>query len=144
MLGNCFEEMNPWAVGLLVAVLGFVAGHSAAAEEMKPAAAAKILRLGINTADVQTMDPHYAATFNDRLAVDMLFNALIRYVPGQYPEFEADLAAEIPEPVIIGGRQTWTFNLRRGRTVQAAQRNLPGSDSFGYRYAATVRIGSRH
>jgi peptide/nickel transport system substrate-binding protein len=46
--------------------------------------------------------------------VDMVFNGLVRYVPGNNPEIEADLATEIPEPVMEGEKQVWTFTLREG------------------------------
>ena len=42
----------------------------------------------------------------------MVFNGLVRYVPGNNPEIEADLATEIPEPVMEGEKQVWTFTLR--------------------------------
>ncbi len=71
-----------------------------------------ILRVGINASGIQTLDPHFAASFADRMIVDMVFNALIHYKPGQAPQFEPDLADAIPEPVIIEGLQTWTFNLK--------------------------------
>ena len=58
--------------------------------------AASIIRLGIDAADLGTLDPHFAATTNDRAVVDMIFNALVRYVPGGAPEIEADLARVHP------------------------------------------------
>lgn len=54
-----------------------------------------ILRIGINATDVETLDPHKAAAFNDRLVVDMIFNGLLRYEPGNAPRFEPDLAEKI-------------------------------------------------
>lgn len=73
-----------------------------------------ILRMGINISAFDTLDPHFAASFADRMLVDMVFNGLIRFRPGLAPELEPDLAVDIPEPVTVNGRQTWTFHLRQG------------------------------
>ncbi|MBX6341728.1 MAG: polyamine ABC transporter substrate-binding protein, partial [Thermomicrobiaceae bacterium] len=79
-----------------------------------PPANRTVLRYGVYGADVQTVDPHYAATTQDRNVVDMVYNGLIRYKPGQSDEFEPDLAEELPEPQTENGKQVWTFKLRRG------------------------------
>ena len=77
--------------------------------------APKILNFGMDAADLGTLDPHFAATTNDRTVVDMIFNALVRYKPGEAPTIEADLAEAVPEPVLTDdGKQTWTFTLRQG------------------------------
>lgn len=74
-----------------------------------------VLRFGIAAADLGTLDPHFAAATNDRAVVDMIFNALVRYVPGNAPEIEADLAEAVPEPELTDdGKQVWTFALRQG------------------------------
>jgi peptide/nickel transport system substrate-binding protein len=72
-----------------------------------------VLKLGIDAADLGTGDPHRAASRNDRAVVDMIFNGLLRYKPGEAPEIEPDLATEIPHPQIVDGRQVWRFELRR-------------------------------
>lgn len=72
-----------------------------------------ILRMGVNISGFDTRDPHFAASFADRMLVDMVFNGLIRFKPGLAPELEPDLALEIPEPVTLNGKQTWTFRLRK-------------------------------
>jgi peptide/nickel transport system substrate-binding protein len=71
-----------------------------------------VLRFGVNAADLATLDPHFASGTQDRTVVDMVFNALVRYVPGNSAEIEADLAVAIPEPEIVDGKQVWTFELR--------------------------------
>jgi len=73
-----------------------------------------ILKMGLNVSGLNTLDPHYAASFSDRILADMVFNGLIRFKPGHAPELEPDLAVNIPEPEIINGKQTWTFQLRKG------------------------------
>ena len=73
-----------------------------------------ILRYADKAADLGTMDPHFAAATNDRNLVDMIFNGLVRYKPGDGSVIEPDLAEALPEPELVGGKQVWTFNLRRG------------------------------
>ncbi|NOZ71173.1 MAG: polyamine ABC transporter substrate-binding protein [Chloroflexi bacterium] len=73
-----------------------------------------ILRYADKAADLGTMDPHFAAATNDRNLVDMIFNALVRYKPGDGTQFEPDLAEAIPDPEIVDGKQVWTFKLRQG------------------------------
>ena len=72
------------------------------------------LRYADKAADLGTMDPHFAAATNDRNLVDMIFNGLIRYKPGDGSVFEPDLAEALPEPEVVDGKQVWIFNLRRG------------------------------
>ena len=73
-----------------------------------------ILRFGIGYADLRTMDPHFASSTCDRALVDMIFNGLLRYKPGDGTAFEPDLAEAIPEPEMVDGTQVWTFKLRKG------------------------------
>lgn len=71
------------------------------------------LILGTNAGDKGTLDPHLASGTQDRTVVDMIFNGLIRFKPGDASTFEPDLATAIPEPVAeADGTQTWTFTLR--------------------------------
>src|SRR5574341_1211816 len=79
-----------------------------------PALSAGTLRLAQNAADVASLDPHFATTTQDRSLVDMVFNGLVRYKPGDGSVFEPDLAASLPAPKMEGGKQTWTFQLRKG------------------------------
>ena len=77
-----------------------------------------ILRLGQAAADLESLDPDYATATQDRALVDMVFNALIRYTPGDATSFEPDLATTLPAPTTdASGRQVWTFPLRRGVSV---------------------------
>jgi peptide/nickel transport system substrate-binding protein len=73
-----------------------------------------ILTYADKAADLGTLDPHFAAATNDRNVVDMIFNGLIRYKPGDGSVFEPDLATELPEPELVDGKQVWTFKLRSG------------------------------
>src|SRR5687768_4391818 len=80
----------------------------------RPAAAQDrpTMRFGVNAADLSTLDPHYASGTQDRTVVDMIFNGLVRFKPGDASKIEPDLATEIPEPVMEGEAQVWTFTLR--------------------------------
>lgn len=73
---------------------------------------AAILRLGLDAAGPGSFDPHAATA--DRMIVDMLFNGLLRYQPGNYPVIEPDLAEAVPSPKTVAGKQCWTFVLRKG------------------------------
>ncbi|MFX0198675.1 MAG: ABC transporter substrate-binding protein [Candidatus Hodarchaeota archaeon] len=80
----------------------------------KKLAAQQVLKISLLGADIQTLDPMYSSGTQDTILVNMIFNALIRYKPGLYPEIEADLAEEIPKPKMVGGKQVWDFRLRKG------------------------------
>jgi peptide/nickel transport system substrate-binding protein len=73
-----------------------------------------VLRFAVNAADLASLDPHFASGTQDRTVADMIYNALVRYVPGNTAEIEADLATEIPTPEMVDGKQVWTFTLRDG------------------------------
>ena len=72
------------------------------------------LRIAQNTSDLRSMDPHFATTTEDRSLVDMIFNGLVRYKPGDGSVFEPDLATSLPTPKMDGAKQVWTFQLRKG------------------------------
>jgi len=75
----------------------------------------QVLRLAINAADIGTLDPHFASGTQDRAIVDMVFNGLVRFVPGDSTQFEPDLAEAMPEPTENeDGTQTWSFTLKSG------------------------------
>ena len=86
------------------------------------------LRIGINATDLETLDPHMAASFSDRMLADMVFNGLLRYKPGHAPNFEPDLAEDIPDPFIVDGRQIWTFKLKKGIFFHAG----PNTQSYEF------------
>ncbi|MCK5310599.1 MAG: hypothetical protein KAJ62_00720, partial [Desulfobacteraceae bacterium] len=88
-------------------------------------AALPVLKMGLNVASFNTLDPHQAASSSDRILADMVFNGLIRFKPGLAPDLEPDLALNIPEPEIINGKQTWTFHLRKGVMFHSAENTVP-------------------
>ncbi len=85
-----------------------------------------ILRVGQNAADLSTLDPHFATTTEARALVDMIFNGLLRYKPGDgsFEMMEPDLAEDFPEMELTDGGQVWTFKLRQGVQCQPAG-NIP-------------------
>ncbi|HEU5434318.1 MAG TPA: ABC transporter substrate-binding protein [Thermomicrobiales bacterium] len=117
---------------------------------MAPAAHAQdrpTLRLGQNAADIASLDPHYAAGTQDRALVDMVFNGLIRFKPGDSTQWEPDLATEVPEPTMDGGKQVWTFTLRDGvqvhKTAQSDAYPLTADDVvFSYKKAADANTSA--
>ncbi len=75
-----------------------------------------ILRIGQNAADMSSLDPHFATTTEARALVDMIYNGLVRYKPGDgaFESMEPDLAEALPEQEEVDGQQVWTFKLRQG------------------------------
>lgn len=86
----------------------------------------QILKFGIHVSAMGKLDPHSAAGSQDRAFADMVFNGLLRYVPGNAPRIEPDLAREIPEFKLIGGKQVWTIHLRKGVMFHAG----PKTDAY--------------
>lgn len=115
------------AVALLLSAMtmGLVGQASAQDDGDRP-----VMRFGVNAADLATLDPHFASGTQDRTVVDMVFNGLVRFVPGNSAEIEADLATAIPEPEMVDGKQVWTFQLREGVMCQ------PGIDTEAYELTA--------
>lgn len=113
---RAFSRSHDWAVSyvasLSFAIISSAFGLSFATDSF--AAGQKTLRFAIDAAGLGTGDPHRAASRNDRAVVDMIFNGLLRYRPGEAPALEPDLAANIPTPKVINGKQIWVFRLRRG------------------------------
>ena len=107
---NLFTHVK--AVAIAALMLASTVGVIAAAPNVQDER--PTMRLGMSAADLQTLDPHFASATPDRTVVDMVFNGLVRYEPGNAPNIEADLATEIPEPQMEGNTQTWTFTLRDG------------------------------
>jgi peptide/nickel transport system substrate-binding protein len=82
----------------------------------EPMEEAKIIRVGQNAADLSSLDPHFATTTEARALMDMIFNGLVRYKPGDgsFENMEPDLAEELPTAEIVDGQQVWTVKLRQG------------------------------
>lgn len=89
-----------------------------------------ILRLGLHVSGIGKLDPHFAAGSQDRAAADLIFNGLLRYVPGNAPRLEPDLALAIPEFSIKGTRQVWHIQLKEGVMFH------PGPETQSYELTA--------
>ncbi|MGC4190075.1 MAG: ABC transporter substrate-binding protein [Thermomicrobiales bacterium] len=112
---------------------------------LQPAGDRPTLRLGTNSADIANLDPHMASGTQDRTIVDMVFNGLIRFKPGDSTQFEPDLAADMP--VSSNDGKTWTFTLRDGVKVHPAAStgayDLTSADVlFSYQKAANADASS--
>ncbi len=111
--------MNPKQITcLFIVFFVFVAGDHSSANQ--------VLRFGLHVSEMGTLDPHFAAGSQDRVAADMIFNGLLRYQPGNTPRIERDLAKAIPDFEIIDGKQIWMFELRKGVLFHPG----PGIDSY--------------
>lgn len=84
-----------------------------AAQAQAPTPAGPTLRIGMAAQDVGRLDPHFAVSTIDRVAVAWMFNGLVRFRPGSIDPslIEPDLA-ERWESSADG--KSWTFFLRRG------------------------------
>lgn len=107
----------------------------------------RVLKLGIDAADLGTADPHRAASRNDRAVVDMIFNGLLRYKPGEAPAIEPDLARAVPHPKMVDGKQVWRVELRRDVICHPGPKTAPyrlTADDvvFSLRRAANPKISS--
>ncbi|MEQ1615509.1 MAG: ABC transporter substrate-binding protein [Hyphomicrobiaceae bacterium] len=87
------------------AVLSLLAAGSALAQ--------KTLNIGMAAADVGQLDPHKAATTQDKPVVSWIFNGLVRLKPGsaKLEDIEPDLAEKW---TASADKLVWTFNLRKG------------------------------
>jgi len=88
-------------------IAGSLAGFAGAAELAKD----QSLAIAFDAGDLKSLDPHRAAATADRAIVDMMFNALVRYPPGNQVKLEPDLAESW---TVSADKRTWTFKLRKG------------------------------
>lgn len=88
---------------LAFAVLAFAG--TAWAQDQEP------LTIAFDASNLTNVDPHFAAATQDRAVVDMVFNGLVRYAPGDITEFQPDLAESW---AVSDDGLTWTFELREG------------------------------
>ncbi|MCG8550153.1 MAG: ABC transporter substrate-binding protein [Desulfobacterales bacterium] len=90
---------------LLILVVSLVSFNGYAADN--------ILRFGLHTSKIKNFDPHYARSSEDFIFADMVFNSLVRYVPGRSPRLEPDIAETIPAFEMVRGKQVWTIRIRK-------------------------------
>ena len=73
----------------------------------------KTLRVGINSADIGTLDPHRTSSTHEKVPISWIFGGLVRFPPGSSDplKIEGDLAeswTSSPDGLV------WTFKIRRG------------------------------
>jgi peptide/nickel transport system substrate-binding protein len=90
-----------------VFVCGLLAGIAGAADLAKD----QSLAIAFDAGDLKSLDPHRAAATADRAIVDMMFNGLVRYPPGNQVKLEPDIAESW---TVSADKKTWTFKLRKG------------------------------
>ncbi len=73
----------------------------------------QILKFAVHTSTLTSLDPHFAKGSQDATFVDMVFNSLVRYAPGNLSLLEPDIAESIPGFYIKNGRQIWTIHLKK-------------------------------
>ncbi|MDO9228668.1 MAG: ABC transporter substrate-binding protein [Syntrophales bacterium] len=95
---------------LAMAVFLMVCWSAADAAQPK-LAKEQILNIAFDAGDLKTLDPHQAASTNDRSAVDPIYNGLVRYPPGDQVKVEPDLATSWK---LSSDKKVWTFSLRKG------------------------------
>lgn len=104
---------------VVTAVISTALVLTACSADQQPVATARTtLNFGMGVGDLGTGDPQFAASSGDRILVDMIFNGLLRFKPGDSSIVEPDLAESVPDSVITGGKQVWTFTLRKGVQCQ--------------------------
>lgn len=105
---------NLWVLGIAIFLF---AGVSAILMLNVGQAEGQILRSACKFGEAKTFDPHMATGSQDRIVVEMIFNGLLRYNPGNMTTegIEPDLAKAIPvSKMLPGGRQEWIISLNPG------------------------------
>ena len=92
---------------LSILIAGLLAGFAGAADLAKD----QSLSIAFDAGDLKSLDPHRATTTSDRSTVDMMFNGLVRYPPGNQVKVEPDIAESW---TVSADKKVWTFKLRKG------------------------------
>jgi len=74
----------------------------------------RVLKFAVHTSSLGSLDPHMIRGSQDYTYADLVFNCLIRYVPGDLARLEPDIAEFIPSYELRNGRQVWTVHLKKG------------------------------
>jgi peptide/nickel transport system substrate-binding protein len=87
----------------------------------------QVVRVALKASDIRSIDPHYGTTTIDYACIDPMFNALVRFKPG-------DIDPEKIEPDLAEGWNVsrdglvWTFYLRRGVKFHKGYGELTAED----------------
>src|SRR5690625_2797708 len=86
-----------------------------------------VIEVAYDASDLGTANPHLAAGTQDRSLVDLIFNGLVRYTPGDISVLEPDIADswDVSEDGL-----RWTFELREDVMCH------PWAGNEGYRLTA--------
>ena len=95
----------------LTAVLCAILMTGRAGAEIQPE---RVLKFAVHTSSLGSLDPHILRGSQDYTYADLVFNCLIRYVPGDLSRLEPDIAQSIPTFALRNGRQVWTVHLKKG------------------------------
>jgi peptide/nickel transport system substrate-binding protein len=85
----------------------------------------RVLKFAVHTSSLGSLDPHILRGSQDYTYADMVFNCLIRYVPGDLARLEPDIAESIPTFELRNGRQVWTVRLKKGVFFHPGPFNSP-------------------
>lgn len=96
---------------LLISSLTMFFCWTAVASAAGDLAKKQVLTIAFDAGDSKSLDPHRAATTVDRSTVDMIFNGLVRYPPGQQVNPEPDIAESWS---VSADKKVWTFKLKKG------------------------------
>ena len=92
---------------LSILIAGLLVGLAGAADLAKE----QVLNIAFDADDLKSLDPQKAAATADRAIVDMMFNGLVRYPPGNQVKLEPDIAESW---TMSPDKKVWTFKLRKG------------------------------
>jgi peptide/nickel transport system substrate-binding protein len=103
--------MKKWLMGTLVIVMVLFVASGSEVRAVEKLAQKQVLTIAFDAGDLKTLDPHFAAATADRAVVDMMFNGLVRFPPGNQVGFEPDLAESWK---VSADGKVWTFILKKG------------------------------
>jgi len=112
-MGKMFRNRSDKNLLKISFCLGFLLLFMAAVDPGE----AQVLRSANKQSEAKTFDPHMATGSQDRVVVEMIFSALLRYKPGNMSTeaIEPDLAQSLPVAKILpNGRQEWVIGLKPG------------------------------
>jgi len=111
------------SIGILTMVVLFVAAIFSAPANARE----QVVRVALKASDIRSLDPHYGTTTIDYACIDPMFNALVRFKPG-------DIDPEKIQPDLAEGWNVsrdglvWTFYLRKGVKFHKGYGELTAED----------------
>jgi peptide/nickel transport system substrate-binding protein len=111
------------SIGILTMVVLFVVAIFSAPADARE----QVVRVALKASDIRSLDPHYGTTTIDYACIDPMFNALVRFKPG-------DIDPEKIQPDLAEGWNVsrdglvWTFYLRKGVKFHKGYGELTAED----------------